>query len=99
MEALTRFALRHRWLVLAGWFVAFLVCFFASSRLADLLTNRFTLPTDTAERRRSSRITANGAGRSRSSFRVMGTRRSSLRPCGRRLNEQRTSFRRAASSR
>ena len=48
MEGLTRFVLRHRWLVLAGWSVVFLVCGFASSQLGDLLTNRFTLPgTDT----------------------------------------------------
>lgn len=48
MEALTRFVLRHRWLVLAGWLAVFLVCGFASSQLSGLLTNRFTLPgTDT----------------------------------------------------
>ncbi|MBC8647062.1 MAG: hypothetical protein H7X85_07855, partial [Thermoanaerobaculia bacterium] len=48
IERLTRFVLRHRWLVLAAWFVVFGVCGFASSLLADLLTNRFTLPgTDT----------------------------------------------------
>ena len=48
MEALTRFVLRHRWLVLAGWLAAFLACGFASSQLSGLLTNRFTLPgTDT----------------------------------------------------
>ncbi len=48
MEALTRFVLRHRRLVLAGWLAAFLVCGFASSQLSGLLTNRFTLPgTDT----------------------------------------------------
>jgi RND superfamily putative drug exporter len=44
MERLTRFVLRHRWPVLAGWIVVFLVGGFASSKLADLLTNRFTLP-------------------------------------------------------
>jgi RND superfamily putative drug exporter len=48
MEALTRFVLRHRWLVLSCWLLVFVVSGFASSRLADLLTNRFTLPgTDT----------------------------------------------------
>jgi RND superfamily putative drug exporter len=48
VEALTRLVLRHRWLVLGGWLVVFLVCGLASSRLSDLLTNRFTLPgTDT----------------------------------------------------
>jgi RND superfamily putative drug exporter len=48
MEQLTRFVLRHRWWILAGWVVVFLVAGFASSKLGDLLTNRFTLPgTDT----------------------------------------------------
>jgi uncharacterized membrane protein YdfJ with MMPL/SSD domain len=48
VEGLTRLVLRHRWLVLASWLVIFLVSGFASSQLADLLTNRFTLPgTDT----------------------------------------------------
>ena len=48
MERLTRFVLRHRFVVLAAWAVIFVVCGFASSQLADLLTNRFTLPgTDT----------------------------------------------------
>jgi len=48
MERLTRFVLRHRWLVLGGWLVTFVVSGWASSQLADLLTNRFTLPgTDT----------------------------------------------------
>jgi RND superfamily putative drug exporter len=48
MERLTRLVLRHRWLVLAAWALAFVVAGWASSLLADLLTNRFTLPgTDT----------------------------------------------------
>jgi putative drug exporter of the RND superfamily len=48
VEALTRFVLRHRWLVLAAWAVVFAVAGFASSQLPHLLTNRFTLPgTDT----------------------------------------------------
>jgi RND superfamily putative drug exporter len=48
MERLTRFVLRHRWFVLAAWLVVFAVSGVASSRLSDLLTNRFTLPgTDT----------------------------------------------------
>ncbi|MEP7224490.1 MAG: MMPL family transporter, partial [Actinomycetota bacterium] len=48
MEVLTRFVLRHRWLVLAAWAIVFSVCGLASTQLADLLTNRFTLPgTDT----------------------------------------------------
>jgi len=44
MERLTRFVLRRRWPVLAAWVVLFAVCGFASTQLADLLTNRFTLP-------------------------------------------------------
>lgn len=48
MERLTRSVLRHRWLVLASWAAVFVVAGWASSQLADLLTNRFTLPgTDT----------------------------------------------------
>jgi uncharacterized membrane protein YdfJ with MMPL/SSD domain len=48
MERLTRFVLRHRFAVLVAWVVVFGVCGLASSQLADLLTNRFTLPgTDT----------------------------------------------------
>ena len=44
MERWTRFVLRRRWLVLVGWAVVFAVAGIASSRLSDLLTNRFTLP-------------------------------------------------------
>ena len=44
MERLTRLVLRHRRVVLAAWLVVFLVGGLASARLADLLTNRFTLP-------------------------------------------------------
>jgi RND superfamily putative drug exporter len=48
VEHLTGFVLRHRWPVLAGWLAVLAVSALASSRLADLLTNRFTLPgTDT----------------------------------------------------
>jgi RND superfamily putative drug exporter len=50
VERWTRFVLRHRWLVLATWIGVFLVAGFASSRLADLLTNRFTLPGTDSER-------------------------------------------------
>ena len=54
MEGLTRFVLRHRWLVLGAWIVVFGLCGLASTQLAGLLTNRFTLPgTDT---RRAERI-------------------------------------------
>ncbi len=48
MDGLTRFVLRHRWSVLGAWIIVFGVCGLASTQLADLLTNRFTLPgTDT----------------------------------------------------
>ena len=48
MERLTRLVLRHRGLVLGAWLAVFIVCGLASLQLADLLTNRFTLPgTDT----------------------------------------------------
>ena len=48
MASLTRFVLRHRWLVLIAWAIVFSVCGLASTQLASLLTNRFTLPgTDT----------------------------------------------------
>jgi RND superfamily putative drug exporter len=50
MERWTRFVLRHRWPVLGAWLIVFLVAGFASSRLADLLTNRFTLPGTDSER-------------------------------------------------
>jgi uncharacterized membrane protein YdfJ with MMPL/SSD domain len=45
---LTRYVLRHRLLVLAGWLAVLVVSLPAVAGLADLLTNRFTLPgTDT----------------------------------------------------
>jgi RND superfamily putative drug exporter len=48
MEEVTRFVLRHRWLVLGAWVAVFSLCALASSQLSGLLTNRFTLPgTDT----------------------------------------------------
>jgi len=48
MERLTHFVLRHRWPVVAIWVAVFVLSVLASSRLSDLLTNRFTLPgTDT----------------------------------------------------
>src|SRR5262245_56048478 len=43
MEGLTRLVLRHRYAVLASWLIVFVVAGWASSQLADLLTNRFTL--------------------------------------------------------
>jgi putative drug exporter of the RND superfamily len=48
MERWTRSMIRHRWAVLAVWAVVFVASVAATSGLADLLTNRFTLPgTDT----------------------------------------------------
>jgi uncharacterized membrane protein YdfJ with MMPL/SSD domain len=48
MEGLTRVVLRHRYPVLVGWLVVFVVAAWASAQLSGLLTNRFTLPgTDT----------------------------------------------------
>ena len=48
MERWTRNMIRYRWAVVAVWSVIFLVSVVAMSGLADLLTNRFTLPgTDT----------------------------------------------------
>ncbi|MGH3033521.1 MAG: MMPL family transporter [Gaiellaceae bacterium] len=52
MERWTRAMIRYRWTVVAAWALVFLVSGWASSGLADLLTNRFTLPgtdTDRAE--------------------------------------------------
>ena len=82
MERWTRFVLRHRWPVLGAWLVVFLVAGFASSRLADLLTNRFTLPgTDSSAPSRSSRISSasDRRGRSPSSSRATATRARSCR--------------------
>src|SRR5262245_58847228 len=48
MEGLTRPVLRPRYAVLSSWLIVFVAAGWASSQLADLLTNRFTLPgTDT----------------------------------------------------
>jgi uncharacterized membrane protein YdfJ with MMPL/SSD domain len=48
MERWTRGVIRHRWFILAAWFVIFAASGAAASGLSDLLTNRFTLPgTDT----------------------------------------------------
>ena len=50
MERLTRTMIRYRWPVVAAWIVIFLISGMASAGLADLLTNRFTLPgSDTAK--------------------------------------------------
>ncbi len=49
MEGWTRRMIRYRWAVVAVWAVVFVASAIAMSGLADLLTNRFTLPgTDTA---------------------------------------------------
>lgn len=48
MERVTRWVLRHRFVCLAAWAAVLVACGLASTRLSDLLTNRFTLPgTDT----------------------------------------------------
>ena len=53
MERWTRAMIRYRWAVVAVWFVTFVVSVIAMSGLADLLTNRFSLPgTDTARAER-----------------------------------------------
>src|SRR5262245_47582081 len=44
LDRWTRWVLHHRNTILAFWIALFLVCGWASSGLADLLTNRFTLP-------------------------------------------------------
>ena len=49
MDGWTRTILRWRWAVLGVWLAAVVISGIAASGLADLLTNRFTLPgTDTA---------------------------------------------------
>src|SRR4051794_22272546 len=49
MERWTRFVIRRRWVALGVWLCVFLAAGAASTKLGDLLTNRFTLPgTDTA---------------------------------------------------
>ena len=50
MARWTRFVIRHRKKVLLGWLVAFLLAGYASSGLADLLSNRFSVPGSDAER-------------------------------------------------
>jgi RND superfamily putative drug exporter len=48
VERLTRWVLRHRFVCLAAWAILLVVSGLASTRLSDLLTNRFILPgTDT----------------------------------------------------
>ena len=53
MERWTRRMIRYRWVVVGTWAAIFLVSVVAMSGLADLLTNRFSLPgTDTARAER-----------------------------------------------
>jgi uncharacterized membrane protein YdfJ with MMPL/SSD domain len=53
MERWTRAMIRYRWAVVAVWTVVLLASLVAMSGLADLLTNRFSLPgTDTARAER-----------------------------------------------
>jgi uncharacterized membrane protein YdfJ with MMPL/SSD domain len=49
LERLTRTMIRYRWAVVGAWLVVLVASVMAMAGLADLLTNRFTLPgTDTA---------------------------------------------------
>ena len=53
MERWTRTVIRLRWVVVAAWLVVLAVSLVAMSGLADLLTNRFSIPgTDTARAER-----------------------------------------------
>ena len=53
MERWTRRMIRYRWAVVGIWAVVFVVSLAAMSGLADLLTNRFSLPgSDTARAER-----------------------------------------------
>jgi RND superfamily putative drug exporter len=50
MRRWTNFVVRHRRAILVGWLVAFVVGGFATSKLGDLLTNRFSVPGAEAEK-------------------------------------------------
>jgi len=50
MERWTRLMIRYRWAVVAAWVVVLVASVAAMSGLADLLTNRFTLPGTDTER-------------------------------------------------
>jgi RND superfamily putative drug exporter len=50
VQSLTRFMLRHRFVVVGVWLAVFLAAGWASSQLSDLLTNRFSLPGTDTER-------------------------------------------------
>ncbi len=97
--------LRHRIVVLAVWVVIFVVAGAASSKLSDLLTNRFTLPGTDSQR--AERILQDRFGqRSTGSFTLViesdggggATGRSCRRRARRRRGLQR-SFRPGGSSR
>ena len=88
MERWTRRMIRFRWAVLGLWAVVLVVSLVATSGLADLLTNRFSLPgTDT---HRAEQILEDQFGqKTTGSFTIvvagragLGARRSSS-PCGR----------------
>jgi RND superfamily putative drug exporter len=49
VEAWTRRIIRHRWKVIAVWAVLFVVGGIASSKIGDLLSNRFSVPGSEAE--------------------------------------------------
>src|SRR5436190_1750940 len=53
MERWTRFVLRFRWPILAGWFVVLLAGGFAFLRLSSLLSNEFSVPGTDSERART----------------------------------------------
>src|SRR5919202_620714 len=50
MARWTRFVIRHRRVIIAGWVLAFVIGGAAASGLGDLLTNRFSVPGSDAER-------------------------------------------------
>jgi RND superfamily putative drug exporter len=50
VEQLTRFVLRHRWIVLGAWLAVLVVSMIGASKLSSLLTNRFLLPGTDTER-------------------------------------------------
>ena len=53
MARWTRFVLRFRWPILAGWFVVILAGGYATAKLSPLLSNTFTVPGTDSERART----------------------------------------------
>src|SRR5689334_25408174 len=53
MERWTRGVIRYRWVVVAAWLLVLLAGGFASTRLAALLSNTFTMPGTDSERART----------------------------------------------